>query len=53
MEVIGTASLELSDPEEGWTGPYLYSFSRTIGGGTAEIQRNIIAERFLGLPRRG
>jgi alkylation response protein AidB-like acyl-CoA dehydrogenase len=51
MEVIGSAALELTDPEEGWTGPYLYSFSRTIGGGTAEIQRNIIAERFLGLPR--
>ncbi|WP_157218922.1 acyl-CoA dehydrogenase family protein [Flavisphingomonas formosensis] len=51
MEVLGTANLELSDPEAGWTGPYLYSFSRTIGGGTAEIQRNIIAERVLGLPR--
>jgi alkylation response protein AidB-like acyl-CoA dehydrogenase len=51
MEVLGSTSLELSDPEEGWTGQYLYSFSRTIGGGTAEIQRNIIAERVLGLPR--
>lgn len=51
LEVIGSESLELSDPEEEWTGPYLYSFSRTIGGGTSEIQRNIIAERVLGLPR--
>lgn len=51
LEVLGEQSLELSDPETGWTGPYLYSFSRTIGGGTAEIQRNIIAERVLGLPR--
>lgn len=51
MEVIGSHGLELSDPEDEWTGPYLYSFSRTIGGGTAEIQRNIIAERVLGLPR--
>jgi alkylation response protein AidB-like acyl-CoA dehydrogenase len=51
MEILGAGSLELTDPEEGWTGPYLYSFSRTIGGGTAEIQRNIIAERVLGLPR--
>lgn len=53
MEVIGTDGLLMSDPEEEWTGPYLYSFSRTIGGGTAEIQRTIIAERVLGLPRAG
>lgn len=34
-----------------WTHDYLESYSETIAGGTAEIQRNIIAERILGLPR--
>jgi alkylation response protein AidB-like acyl-CoA dehydrogenase len=35
----------------GWGHDYLHAFSETIAGGTAEIQRNIIAERVLGLPK--
>ena len=34
-----------------WRSDYLYSRASSIYGGAAEIQRNIIAERMLGLPR--
>ena len=38
-------------PEADFRREYLYSLAATIGAGTAEIQRNIIAVRGLGLPR--
>ena len=34
-----------------WFERYLRSFPGTIAGGTSQIQRNIVAERVLGLPR--
>ena len=39
------------DGVDNWSGPYLQSFAYTIGGGTTDIQRNIVGERVLGLPR--
>ena len=39
------------DEDWPWALRYLGSFGTTISGGTSEIQRNIVAERVLGLPR--
>jgi alkylation response protein AidB-like acyl-CoA dehydrogenase len=35
-----------------WQRSYFNSFSATIGGGTSQIQANIIGEHVLGLPKR-
>ena len=53
LDIIGPEALRLTpvDGEGTWTGPYLQSFAYTIGGGTTDIQRNIVGERVLGLPR--
>jgi alkylation response protein AidB-like acyl-CoA dehydrogenase len=53
MDIVGADGLRDSSrwASQGWSGNYFYSFSQSIGGGTSEIQRNIIGERILGLPR--
>jgi alkylation response protein AidB-like acyl-CoA dehydrogenase len=45
------APLNLDSHYGSWFDRYFRSFAATIAGGTSEIQRNIIAERILGLPR--
>ncbi|MGW0775720.1 acyl-CoA dehydrogenase family protein [Streptomyces sp. NPDC002835] len=47
-EVLGPDAFDLARP---WTVQRLSSLSYTIAAGTSQIQRNIVAERILGLPR--
>jgi alkylation response protein AidB-like acyl-CoA dehydrogenase len=53
IEILGPRSLALVDDEAEteWVDKHVQSCAMSIGGGTSEIQRNIIAERVLGLPR--
>ncbi|NYJ01191.1 alkylation response protein AidB-like acyl-CoA dehydrogenase [Nocardioides thalensis] len=47
LALLGEAATE----ESRWLDGYLFSLSGPIYAGTNEIQRNIVAERILGLPR--
>jgi alkylation response protein AidB-like acyl-CoA dehydrogenase len=50
MDILGADCLDRAALGE-WPRRYLLDLKHTIAGGTSEIQRNIIGERILGLPR--
>ncbi|MFJ6725873.1 acyl-CoA dehydrogenase family protein [Streptomyces sp. NPDC091281] len=47
-EVLGDAALDLDRP---WVADRLASLAYTIAAGTSQIQRDIVGERLLGLPK--
>src|SRR5438874_1544524 len=56
VDLAGTAGMladrgPFGDADPTWVEGFLYSRALTIGGGTSEVQRNIVGERVLGLPR--
>jgi alkylation response protein AidB-like acyl-CoA dehydrogenase len=50
FDIIGVDGLENPEDDD-WVYFYLRSYATTIAAGTSQIQRNIIGERVLGLPR--
>jgi alkylation response protein AidB-like acyl-CoA dehydrogenase len=61
-ELLGDAGLVMPQGEESgmvlhperagsWTAQYMFALANSIAGGASNIQRNIIGERGLGLPR--
>jgi alkylation response protein AidB-like acyl-CoA dehydrogenase len=55
-EILGTEAMlwmgDANAPDDAeWPRAFLNSYGFTIGGGTSEVQRNILGERVLGLPK--
>jgi alkylation response protein AidB-like acyl-CoA dehydrogenase len=51
MGAYGMLAADAVEPQwEPWATGFLFSPALTVGGGTSEVLRNIIAERMLGLP---
>jgi alkylation response protein AidB-like acyl-CoA dehydrogenase len=48
IDMLGGIGIEA---DTSWLEVYFHSFASTISAGSSEIQRNIISEKVLGLPR--
>jgi alkylation response protein AidB-like acyl-CoA dehydrogenase len=51
LALLGPAAAIVEGPGAAWAGGFLGDRALSIAGGTSEIQRNVIAERLLGLPK--
>lgn len=51
VTLMGPDMLDFGYGSDNAVADYLRGFAATIAGGTAQIQRDIIGERMLGLPR--
>jgi alkylation response protein AidB-like acyl-CoA dehydrogenase len=51
LTLLGAASSAIDGDAASWLSGFLSNRCLTIAGGTSEVQRNVIAERLLGLPK--
>jgi alkylation response protein AidB-like acyl-CoA dehydrogenase len=51
LEMLGPIGAAHDDDTQMWIHGFLFNRCLTIAGGTTDVQRNVIAERLLGLPR--
>jgi alkylation response protein AidB-like acyl-CoA dehydrogenase len=51
LVLLGTAGATTEDDAGTWSRGFLSTRCLTIAGGTSEVQRNVIGERLLGLPK--
>ncbi|GAC1311665.1 MAG: acyl-CoA dehydrogenase [Acidimicrobiales bacterium] len=51
LALLGPEGATVEGPAAQWTFGFLANRCLTIAGGTSEVQRNVIGERLLGLPR--
>ncbi len=51
LELLGPDGVIDDGDAKGWIFSFMFNRNLTIAGGTSEVQRNVIGERLLGLPR--
>jgi alkylation response protein AidB-like acyl-CoA dehydrogenase len=51
LELLGPGAAVDDGEAKAWIGGFLGNRALSIAGGTSDVQRNIIAERLLGLPK--
>ncbi len=51
LDLLGPQAEVAAGPDGRWLDGYLFSLAGPVYAGTNEIQRTVIAERLLGLPR--
>jgi alkylation response protein AidB-like acyl-CoA dehydrogenase len=52
-ELLGEDVIAFDGDDGSWTARYFRTLSSSIAAGTSQVQRNIVGERVLGLPREG
>ena len=50
MDILGAAAMAADPDDARWVTRFLWGPGHRLGGGTDEVNRNIVAERVLGLP---